>query len=53
MGNFLDAVRNGERLACNVDLGCATMVAIKMAVDAWKHDQVLLWNDEQEVVTRT
>ncbi|HCA39302.1 MAG: Gfo/Idh/MocA family oxidoreductase [Phycisphaerales bacterium] len=53
MGNFLDAVRNGDRLACNVDLGCATMVAIKMAVDAWKHDQVLLWNDEQEVVTRT
>jgi hypothetical protein len=53
MGNFLDAVRKDDRLACNVDLGCATMVAIKMAVDAWKQDQVLLWDHEREVVTQT
>jgi hypothetical protein len=29
------------------------MVAIKMAVDAWKQDQVLLWDRDSEVVTRS
>jgi predicted dehydrogenase len=48
--NFFDAVRNGDRLACNVDLGCATMVAIKMGVEAWRQDKVLRWDPEQEVV---
>ncbi len=48
--NFFDAVRNGDTLACNVDLGCATMVAIKMGVDAWAQDKVLRWDPEKEVV---
>ena len=50
MGNFLDAVRNGDTLACNVDLGCATMVAIKMGVEAWRQDKVLRWDADEEVV---
>ncbi|MCH2147185.1 MAG: hypothetical protein MK073_05155, partial [Phycisphaerales bacterium] len=50
MGNFFDAVRNGDELACNVDLGCSTMVAIKMAVDALQEDKVLRWNAESEQV---
>ncbi len=50
MGNFLDAIRNGDELACNVDLGCATMVGIKMAVDALQQDKVLRWNAEDEKV---
>jgi predicted dehydrogenase len=50
MGNFLDAVREGAPLACNVDLGCATMVAIRMGVDAWKDDQVLRWDPDREIV---
>jgi len=50
MGNFLDAVRDGAPLACNVDLGCATMVAIKMGVDAWRDDRVLRWDPDLEVV---
>jgi predicted dehydrogenase len=50
MGNFLDAIRNGDELACNVDLGCATMVAIKMAVDALQQDKVLRWDAGQERV---
>jgi len=50
MGNFLDAIREGSPLACNVDLGCATMVAIKMGVDAWKDDRVLRWDPDREVV---
>ena len=50
MGNFFDAIRNGDELACNVDLGCATMVGIKMAVDALRYDKVLHWNASQERV---
>ncbi|MDP7004943.1 MAG: hypothetical protein QF718_01870, partial [Phycisphaerales bacterium] len=50
MGNFLDAIRNGDELACNVDLGCSTMVGIKMAVDALQQDKVLRWNGEDEKV---
>ena len=50
MGNFFDAVRNGDELACNVDLGCSTMVAIKMAVDALQEDKVLRWNSDSERV---
>ena len=50
MGNFFDAIRNGDELACNVDLGCATMVGIKMAVDSLQHDKVLRWDSLQEKV---
>jgi len=50
MGNFFDAIRNGDELACNVDLGCATMVGIKMAVDALRYDKVLRWDNESEKV---
>ena len=50
MGNFFDAIRNGDELACNVDLACATMVGIKMAVDALRYDKVLRWNASQERV---
>lgn len=53
MQNFLDAIRLGHPLACNVELGCSTMVAIKMAVDAWKNDQVLRWDAAEEVVIST
>jgi len=50
MGNFLDAIKKGDPLACNVDLGCATMVAIAMGVAAWKDDRVLRWDPDHEVV---
>jgi len=50
MGNFFDAIRNGDELACNVNLGCATMVGIKMAVDALQQDKVLRWNEQNEKV---
>ena len=50
MQNFLDAIRLGHPLACNVELGCSTMVAIKMAVDAWKDDQVLRWDPTEEQI---
>ena len=50
MGNFLDAVRNGDRLACDVDLGCSVMVAIKMGVEAYRQDKVLFWDDQTEEI---
>ena len=50
MGNFLDAVRNGDRLSCNVDLGASTMVAIKMAVESYRQDKVMLWDAETETM---
>ncbi|MEE2912379.1 MAG: Gfo/Idh/MocA family oxidoreductase [Planctomycetota bacterium] len=53
MGNFFDAIRNGDELACNVDLGCATMVGIKMAVDALRYDKVLRWDNKAERVVDT
>jgi len=50
MGNFLDAIRNGDRLSCNVDLGASTMVAIKMAVESYRQDKVMLWDAETETM---
>ena len=50
MGNFLDAVRGDAQPHCNVDLGCSTMVAIKMGVEAYRQNKTLLWDAEREVV---
>ena len=49
-GNFIDAIREGARLFCNVDLGCTTMVAIKMAVESYRRERTLLWDGENEKV---
>jgi len=48
--NFVDVIRNGGRLFCNVDLGCATMVAIKMGVEAYRQSKTLMWDAENEKV---
>jgi predicted dehydrogenase len=50
MGNFLDAVRNGDVQACNVDLGASTMVAIKMGVESLRQNKVMLWDDSSETM---
>ena len=51
VGNFVDVVRGKEEtLYCNVELGAATMVAIKMAVDSYRHNKTLLWDAEKEKV---
>ena len=44
VGNFLDVIRGTGRLNCNVELGTATMVAIKMAVEAYRQRKTLTWN---------
>ncbi len=50
-GNFIDAIRGKGPVVCNAELGCATMVAIKMAVESYRHKRTLLWNNEWERVT--
>jgi len=48
LGNFLDAIRGEAPLHCNVDLGCSTMVAIKMAVEAYRQERTMVWDGERE-----
>jgi predicted dehydrogenase len=50
-GNFIDVLRGKDQLACNVDLGCSTMVAIKMAVESYRQRRTLLWDAKKEKVT--
>jgi len=50
LGNFIDVVRKGGKLNCNVDLGCTTMIAIKMAVESYRRKKTLLWDAENEKV---
>jgi predicted dehydrogenase len=48
--NWLDAIRGKARVHCNVDLGCATMVAIKMAVESYRQRKTMLWDARAEKV---
>ncbi len=50
MGHFLGAIRKECELSCNIDLGCSTMVAIKMGVESYRHDKALLWDAKAEKV---
>jgi hypothetical protein len=54
VGNFMDAVREKDAaLACNIDLGAATMVAIKMGVEAYRKNKVLFWDAKAEKVVES
>ncbi len=50
MGNFLDAVRGEDEPHCYVELGCSSMVAIKMGVEAYRQSKTLLWDSASERV---
>ena len=47
-GNFLDVLRGNGRLNCNAELGAATMVAIKLAVESYRQKKTMLWDAKQE-----
>jgi predicted dehydrogenase len=47
-GNFIDVIRQGGALNCNVDLGATTMVAIKMGVEAYRQSKTFLWDSGKE-----
>lgn len=51
-GNFLDAVRGNAPLNCNAELGAATMVAIKMAVESYRQKRTMLWDAARERVVK-
>jgi len=53
MGNFIDSVRGTDKPNCNVELGCATMTAIKMGVEAYRREKVLLWDAKKEVIVES
>jgi len=42
-GNFIDVLRGKDQLACNVELGCSTMVAIKLAVESYRQQRSMTW----------
>ncbi len=48
--NFFDAIRGKAKLNCNIDLGCSTMVAIKMGVEAYRQKKVMTWDAKAEKV---
>jgi predicted dehydrogenase len=49
VGNFLDVIRGQTtQLHCNVELGAATMVAIKLAVESYRQKKTMLWDPENE-----
>src|SRR5205085_5474142 len=50
VGNFLDVIRNGGKLHCNAELGCATMVAIKLAVESYRQRKTMTWDAKAERV---
>ena len=50
MGTFIDAVRKQGPLSCNIDLGCSTMVAIKMGVESYRRNKVMNWDAAAEKV---
>jgi len=47
-GNFIDVLRGKDRLACNAELGCATMVAIKLAVESYRQSKMMIWDQKAE-----
>lgn len=46
--NWIDAIRGKAQPNCNIDLGCSTMVAIKMGVEAYRQNKVMLWDAKTE-----
>ena len=48
--NLIDAIREDKKLYCNAELGAATMVAIKMGVEAYRQGKTLMWDAENEKV---
>ncbi|MFC1693251.1 Gfo/Idh/MocA family oxidoreductase [Candidatus Latescibacterota bacterium] len=47
-GNFMDVIRKGGKLFCNVDLGVSTMVAIKMGTESYRQNKTMFWDAENE-----
>jgi predicted dehydrogenase len=49
-GNFFDVIRGNGALNCNVKLGAAAMVTIKMAVESYRQKKTMIWDAKNEKV---
>jgi predicted dehydrogenase len=52
-GNFIDVLRGKDKLDCNAELGCSTMVAIKLAVESFRQGKTMVWDAQKEAVVTT
>ncbi len=50
MARFLDAIRGLGTVSCNAELGAATMVGIKMGIDAYRLNKPMIWDARTETV---
>jgi predicted dehydrogenase len=50
MENFFDAIRGKAELHCNHELGAATMVGIKMGVEAYRGRKTVSWDSKAEKI---
>jgi hypothetical protein len=48
VGNFVDVVRGKGSLHCNVELGAATMIAIKLGVESYRRKKTMVWDPTKE-----
>jgi predicted dehydrogenase len=48
VNNWLDAIRGKDKLHCNIDLGCSTMVAIKLGVESFRQQKMMRWDAKAE-----
>lgn len=46
--NWLDAIRGKAKVNCNIDLGCSTMVAIKLGVESFRQQKMMKWDPKAE-----
>jgi predicted dehydrogenase len=53
MGIFIDSLRGLDKPTCNVELGCSTMAAIKMGVEAYRRSKTMLWDAVQETMVES
>jgi predicted dehydrogenase len=52
-GNFIDVVRGKDKLHCNAELGAATMVTIKLGVESYRQQKMMLWDVKNERLAST
>lgn len=50
MARFFDAIRGLGTVSCNAELGAATMVGIRMGVDAYRLNKPMIWDPKTEKV---
>ncbi len=50
MARYFDAIRGLGTVSCNAELGAATMVGIKMGIDAYRLNKTMVWDPRTETV---